>query len=326
MRHHSITELSLIRAIRSKFAARTSDLSLGIGDDAAVICPDRKTLLVTTDMMMEGIHFDRSCATLFQVGYKLISVNVSDIFAMGGSPRFVLLNLAVGRRNGAGEIKALIKGVQAALDTYGVIVIGGDLSSSRSGIAAAATVIGYVQKPVSRSGARPGDSVYVSGTLGDSSCGLSLLRIRKKPLPIESGKTLNKPLPWTIMGPLLRRHLMPVVRSPGPLAKRATAMIDVSDGLFIDLGRLCEESRVGARIYEELIPFSPELRRAAGFLGKDLLGFAAGGEDYVQLFTTRPGCRVRAFRIGEITDSGRVLVDPSGREKKFPAGGYQHWL
>ncbi len=326
MKLSEIGELSLLKRIRERFTTSARDVVAGIGDDAAVVTPHDQPLLLTTDMMTEGVHFDLGFTTWFQIGFKLVSVNVSDIYAMGGIPRFLLLDLAMDKKTGEKSLESFLDGVESAMAVYRVELIGGDLSSSKRGVTVSATLAGYAKKPVMRSGARPGDKIYVTGNLGDSACGLELLKIIRKPLSIETGEKSEKPLGWPVMEPLIRRHLLPEARKPGKAARIATAMIDVSDGLFIDLSRLCDESGVGARVYKRHLPLSSHMKKAARFLGFDPYGFAAsGGEDYELLFTALPRRKVDAFCIGEITESERVFVDENGREKPLSPEGYQHW-
>ncbi len=326
MKLSEIGELSLLKRIRKRFRTRSRDVVVGIGDDAAVVAPHDQSLLLTTDMMTEGVHFDLEFTTWFQVGFKLISSNVSDIYAMGGDPRFVLLDLAMDKKADEKSLASFLDGVESAMALYRVELIGGDLSSSKAGAALAATLAGYTRKAVMRSGARPGDRIYVTGKLGDSACGLELLKIIGRPFSLETGEETDRPMGWSVMEPLLRRHLLPEARRPGKIARVATAMIDVSDGLFIDLSRLCDESGVGARISMRHLPLSSQMKKAARACGIDPYRLAtSGGEDYELLFTVSPKRKVDAVCIGEITDSERVFIDRNGREKPFLPEGYQHW-
>ncbi|HWR58909.1 MAG TPA: thiamine-phosphate kinase [Thermodesulfovibrionales bacterium] len=318
-------ELSVLKRIRERFQFRAKDTIAGIGDDSAVIVPRNNNLLLTTDLMAEGVHFDLGLTTYFQLGFKIISVNVSDIYAMGGVPRFVLLDIAAPGRTDETMLEAFFDGVRTALDLYHVRLVGGDLSSSRI-LTVSGTLVGYVKKPVMRSGAKPGDRIYVTGNLGDSACGFALLKRIKRPVSIEQGHKTNRPLKWETMQPLLKRHLLPEARHPGKISKVATAMIDVSDGLMIDLSRVCDESRVGARVFMRKIPLSLQMKKAASFLGlkPDVLALS-GGEDYELLFTASPKRTVDAVCIGEICGTERTLVDRDGTERPFSPEGYQHW-
>ncbi|MBM4128636.1 MAG: thiamine-phosphate kinase [Nitrospira sp.] len=340
MKLSQIGELSLLESIKKKFKTRSKDILVGIGDDAAVLKPESEALLLTSDMMVEGVHFDLSFITPYQLGSKLVSVNVSDIFAMGGTPKYLLLGMVMNKDTDEEVVDSLFKGVQDAMKRYKVSLVGGDLSASHEGMVLSATLIGYGKRYVKRSGAKKGDKIYVTGNLGDSACGLEVLKKMKKPIPFEimghraNGKGLKAEsrqlsalgLSMNDIEPLLRKHLLPEAKNPVKFLKNLSAMIDISDGLLIDLSRLCDESKVGARIYEEKIPLSAELKRVAGILGISPMRLAlSGGEDYELLFTAPPEKKIKAICIGEITASGRVIIDSSGREKRFSAEGYQHF-
>jgi thiamine-monophosphate kinase len=321
MKLSRLGEIPLVEKIRSGFRGGSSAVISGIGDDSAVMRPDGRKLLATSDMMLEGVHFDLAFITPFQLGYKLVSVNVSDIYAMGGKPAFLLVDIAVPSSTDEKFVWRFLDGVNSALQRYGVSLVGGDVSSTRGEMCFSATVIGYAKKPVGRSGARPGDRLYVTGPLGESAAGLGLLKVIGRPVDLK--KPLNRPLKWEVMRPLLERHLMPGARRP---LRSATAMIDLSDGLFLDLYRLCAESGVGARIYKEKLPVSDETRAAASLLGMDPYTLATeGGEDYELLFAAHPKRRPRAIRIGEISDSGMLMLDERGKEVTITPEGYRHF-
>ena len=345
-----IGELTLLEQIRKKFEKYPPDILVGIGDDAALIKHTNENLLVTTDMMVEGVHFNMDFMTPFQLGFKLVSVNVSDIYAMGGKPKFLLLNIAMRRNMDKKTIDSFFDGVQEAMKLYSLFLVGGDLSASHKDMTLSATLIGYAKKYLKRSGAKQGDRIYVTGNLGDSSCGLELLKRIKRPIPIELSKERRakskdlrinsndtvlyatrsklpaKGLKWNDVELLLRRHLMPVAKDSKKFVRSATSMLDISDGLLIDLSRICDESRVGARIYINNIPISSELKRVASCLGMSPVKLAlSGGEDYEMLFTAPSSKKVNAIYIGDITESERVIVYPSGRKRAFSAEGYQHF-
>jgi len=223
-------------------------------------------------------------------------------------------------------MESFFDGVERAMSKYSLQLIGGDLSSTQSFMTIAATLIGYAKKPVLRSGARPGDRIYVTGPLGDSACGFALMKTINRPLSMESGDTTDKPVAWRVMRPLITRHLMPEARDPRLFSSRATAMIDISDGLFIDLSRICEESGVGARVCLKQVPLSPQMKKAAYDLGLDPYALAtSGGEDYELLFTAPARKKLDARCIGEVTISDRVVVHPDKSEKPFSTEGYRHW-
>jgi len=332
MKLSHIGELGLLDYIRTRFISRSKDVLTGIGDDAAVLKPRVQHLLVTTDMMVEGVHFDLCFTTPHQLGFKLVSVNVSDISAMGGAPSYLLLNTAVRKNTDMAFITSFFDGIHDALRLYAMKLIGGDISATQRDMSLCATCIGYGKKVINRSGAKSGDTVYTTGTLGDSACGLELLKKTKRTSPphpslVKGGSTGGARVPRRISEPLIKKHLMPVARNPNKFVRHATSMIDISDGLLIDLSRLCDESKVGARIFLDRIPLSSQLRRAATETGIAPLQFAlSGGEDYELLFTAPGKKKIQAFAIGEITKSERVIVDLSGKEKPFSAGGYQHFI
>ncbi len=324
MKLAQIGELSLLDRLRRRFRSRAKGLILGIGDDAAVITPDGSTL-VTTDLMVEGVHFDLSWTSPFQLGFKLVSVNVSDIFAMGGNPRFVLLNFAARGDCSLRFITDFLDGLEDALKTYDVALIGGDVSAADR-LMLSATAIGSASTVIRRKGAVIGDRIYVTGTLGDAACGLELLKKLQRTVDLSRGSRSLLPVPWHVAAPLLKRHLMPVARNSAVVCASATAMIDVSDGLLIDLERLCRESGVGARIRLQDIPMSVALKQAASVLGLSAVDLAcSGGEDYELLFTASPRKKIDACCIGEITRSGIAVVNAAGRRINIARRGYQHF-
>ncbi len=351
MQLRSIGELRLLEEIRRRFntQARKGDsgIIVGIGDDAAAFAPLAGKMLVTTDLMHEGVDFDLTYTAPFHIGFKLVSVNVSDIMAMGGAPGYLLL--AMSMKGDADEtfFREFCDGVEDALQLYGMALIGGDLSSARNDMVFSATVIGSGGKLITRGGAAAGDRIYVTSVTGDAACGLELLK-RLAPESREAVKLWKnhaEPLPDLILNngtgfvkldsgkitPLLLRHLMPAAREVRELLPYITSMIDISDGLFIDLCRICDESGAGARIYLEKIPISDNMRFAADLMGLSPAELAAsGGEDYELLFTIPAeaaetlGC-IQAFCIGEITEKERVTIDCSGREAVLKTEGYQHF-
>jgi len=355
MKLSDVGELSLLKTIRRKFAVKSKYVIVSIGDDTAVIKPSGRNLLATTDMMVEGIHFDLNLITPYQLGFKLVSVNVSDIYAMGGRPQYLLLDIAMNRNTEKSFVDIFFDGIHDAMKLYGVSLIGGDISSSRKDMVIAATLIGDAKKHIKRSGAKPGDRIYVTGNLGDSACGLEILKrltpeskqtVKSEKLKMKNETiknlflTLNSQLltlNWSMVKPLLRRHLMPEARNPEKFIRYATSMIDLSDGLFIDLSRLCDESRVGAKIFMERIPVSSRMRTTSSMLGLDAMKLAcSGGEDYELLFTASPTSpipsllrrglgEIKTTHIGDIVKSVRKIIDKNGREKKFSASGYQHF-
>lgn len=318
-------ELLLLERIRRKFKRKFPDLICGIGDDSAVVRVARKNMLLTTDMMVEGVHFDLRWTTPFQLGFKLISVNVSDVYAMGGSPRFALINFAAPGDADSGLFERFFDGIERAAGLYDMAVIGGDVSSADK-LVVSASVVGYASRILTRAGAGDGDGIYVSGTLGEAACGLELMKRLGRPVEIEKGKKAAFGLQWRVVSPLIGRHLMPQATDPGKFVRGATAMMDISDGLLIDLSRLCRESRVGAVVDLDRIPMSQELRSAAAYLKMSALDMAlGGGEDYRLLFTAPDGARTDAFFIGRIGGRGLSGVDEAGKKRRLEVKGYQHF-
>ncbi len=316
----------LLKRLRKRFGKKSPGLILGIGDDAAVIAPSCPDILVTTDMMAEGVHFDLRWTTPFQLGFKLVSVNVSDIYAMGGKPGFLLLNFSAARDFQLKQFDSFFDGIKKASKLYGVSLIGGDISSSEK-LTLSATVIGCArEKILRRNGARPGDLIYVTGSLGDSACGLELLKKMKTPLPDKGKAPGFRQLSAKTTLPLVRRHVMPVAVRPDRFIRHATAMMDISDGLIMDLSRICSDSRVGATIFTEKLPLSKELIRASEYIKKDPVDLAlGGGEDYELLFTSVSKRISGAYCVGEITRSGMKIIQKDGSQKKIIGQGYQHF-
>lgn len=325
------SELSLVSYIRERFKKRPESLAqrqkllVGIGDDGAVFDAGGRQVVVTTDAMAEGVHFDHSYCTPYQVGFKLVTVNVSDVFAMNANPAYLLLSLTLPKGLEAGYFTGFMDGVMDAINMYGVELIGGDITSSVSEVTVSATLIGFTDAPIKRDGASVGDLLYVTGHLGDSACALRLLRQRSRPVCLEKGQRLSLPLSWPVMEPLLWKHLMPRPHRPEVASVGASAMMDVSDGLSIDLRRLCAESGTGARVYESKLPLSKEMVEACVYLKEDPLEFClCGGEDYEYLFTT-PVVVDGAFCIGEIIPEGIVIQDASGTDRELKECGYEHF-
>ncbi|MBA4371228.1 MAG: thiamine-phosphate kinase [Thermodesulfovibrio sp.] len=326
-------ELHLVDRLRKRFSGKLTDrrgveLVLGIGDDAAAIQPNQTNsphLLLTTDMMVEGVHFDLRWTTLFQLGYKLVSVNVSDICAMGGRPEYLLLNFSCPGSLDLKQYDLFFDGIEAALKKYSIQLIGGDISSSDK-IVLSATAVGTASKILRRAGASPGEFIHVTGCLGDAAAGLAIMKNLRKQILIETGAVPNLQLPWNIIEPVIRRHLMPDAVNPDIFIRQATAMMDISDGLLIDLERLCKESKVGARIQVDRLPLSQGLIGASRLLKMSPVDLALnGGEDYELLFTASEPQVVGATCIGEVTRSGLKVIGPDGKQMKQTPKGYEHF-
>jgi thiamine-monophosphate kinase len=311
----------------------------GIGDDAAILKPHPgRVLLATTDLLAEHVHFDLALTTYRQLGYKAVMANLSDIAAMGGVPRYVFIAMALTARETVRDVEALYAGIRDACRPAGSAVVGGDTSASRHGLFLAVTLLGEAapKEVLLRSGARAGDRVYVTGTLGDAQAGLEILAARGG----ERGKAASAP----DAAYLTRRHLEPVARlaEGRRLAEEglASAAIDLSDGLAGDLRHICEQSRVGGLIDTRRLPFSACLIAYARANRRDPIEYAlSGGEDYELLFTVPPKQVKRvdalinrrqlcATAVGAITTqrSGLRIIGHDGVVRPLTARGYEHRL
>lgn len=328
-------ELSLIDHIKEKFSNTSKETLISIGDDTAVFKPkEGKLMLTTTDTMAEGVHFDLSFSTFYQLGFKLVSVNVSDIYAMNGIPEYIFLNISVNANVDYDEVCEFFDGIETATNLYGISLLGGDTTSSKGPLVFSATIVGYTDMPVSRRGAKVGDGIFVTGSLGDSACGLEVLKQLKTHVNLSSKKmsaNLAKlDLTWELVKPLILRHLTPVVKSTDVFWQTTdtlpNSLMDLSDGLAIDLQRLCKSSGVGALVYEDRLPISYEMQQVCNRLQKQSYMELAlcGGEDYELIFTSKHTIK-NAFQIGEIIDEGLFLVDKEMVKHGWPKCGYEHF-
>jgi thiamine-monophosphate kinase len=324
-------EFGLIKILQKKIPGISSEVLSGIGDDAAVLKVPDKKILVTSDMLIEGVHFDLSFTTFYQLGYKFLAVNISDILAMGGRPKHFLVSIGIPDKCDSDDICELYSGINHIAGEFGITIVGGDTCASKQGLVLNGTLIGNAgDKTITRSGAKEGDGIFVSDMAGDSAMGLFLLmKIRMHIKRCESGNASitvqGKALACSDVLTLAGKHLMP---RPVPLkdTRKVTSMIDISDGLLADLGHICDESNAGAVIHKEKIPLSGELLSVAKSLGRDPFDFALkGGEDYALLFTAPPNYRTNAYRIGEIIKKGRYIIDGNGKRTRFKAEGYEHF-
>ncbi|MEX5213215.1 MAG: thiamine-phosphate kinase [Nitrospiraceae bacterium] len=293
-----LDEFALINLIKQRFGRVSRRVSVGVGDDAAVVRGSPQDWLVTTDLLVEGVHFSLGTISFDDLGYKAAVANLSDIAAMGGTPTSLVVALAIPNTISQADLSRLYRGIHRACRPHKVNLIGGDTSSSRGGLFVSVTLIGEVARgrAILRSGARPGDLLYVSGRLGESRAGLMLLDQAQAP-------RIRPGLGRADRARLIGRHRRPTARVTLGQAlasqRLATAMIDLSDGLSGDLAHLCEESRVGALLDCSTLPFSPALRRFAMLVGSsaDLLALQ-GGEDYELLFTLSPRHEAAVVRLG----------------------------
>lgn len=320
-------EFGLIERIR-KAAPGHPGLRLGIGDDCAVSClHPGEELLTTTDLLIEGVHFRRDWTDLYRLGRKCVAVNVSDLAAMGGEPRLLFLGLGLPAQLRVADCEALLAGVLDAAAAYGAALAGGDTCRSPGPLLLSVTAQGAVPtgEAVLRSGARPGDDLYVSGTLGDSALALREL-LAGRPLDAHLAARHHDPPARAALGQALRH------------SRAATAMIDLSDGLLADLGHLLAASKIGAVVETGQLPLS-RVFAAAGATDPTVLDLALkGGEDYELLFTAPPAraadlalladaAGVPLTRIGRITppEDGLAVKDRNGRLLATRAAGFDHF-
>jgi thiamine-monophosphate kinase len=322
-------ESQLIRWLRSRAPQRSSDVHLGIGDDAALAHTNfRRTLILTTDLSVEDVHFTNSLHPPEAVGHRALARALSDIAAMGGRPKFALVSLAVSRNRAGVWLKDFYRGLFRQARRFHVSVIGGDTTVFGGPTVVDVIVAGEVLRgrALLRSGARSGDQIFVGGRLGCSALGLRDLRAgpEKRRRNISAATRAHLfPEPQCRLGEFLSQKRI------------ATSAMDLSDGLSIDLRRLCEASGVGARLEAKLLPL-PDQSIHPGLTSHELEQAALyGGEDYKLLFTVSPKrakvlprklAGVEVFKIGEVSRAaGLVLIRDDGREEKLPDRGYDHF-
>jgi thiamine-monophosphate kinase len=332
-------ERRLVAAIRTRAGADPSWLPVGIGDDAAVAVPERGALEVfTTDAVIEGVHFDRRFSTPADVGWKALAVNLSDIAAMGATPRLALLSIALPEAGAEAELHALLDGFLALASEARVALAGGNLSRSPGPLIVDVTLVGFVRprRVLRRGGARPGDQIYVSGSVGTASAGLAYLReVRGEGAPLndsDGGTALAGQMETPVA-----RHTRPVPRVRlGMLIGRnraASACMDLSDGLADGVRQICAASGVGAVIDAAAVPIDPGARRWFERQDGDAVrGAIAGGDDYELVFTVprrsrgrlatviRQAPGVPVTRIGEVTKDPEVVLMRDGRAEPWPEG------
>jgi thiamine-monophosphate kinase len=325
-------EDDLVRLIRELVRRHAPGLLTGVGDDCAVLeTRGGASLLATTDLLVEDVHFRRRWAEPADIGAKALAVNVSDIAAMGGTPRWALVGLGCPEGTRRDEIEAFYEGALAVADAYGVVIVGGDTSTS-SGWVVSVTLLGDAARPVLRSTARPGDVVAVTGALGQAAAGLAILERETAPPGIEAAQ----------LAEATTAHLRPRPRVDEGRwlagAGGVTAMMDLSDGLATDLARLIAESGVGARVDVERLPVAAATRIVADALDVDPIDWATGGgEDYELLVVCDSGALERLREglaeatgtalsaVGEITvGSGIRWLDGRGRAVAV-APGFEHF-
>lgn len=335
---NDLGEFGLIDHLTKSFTKRQDSTLKGIGDDAAVIKNDTSLTLVSTDMLVEGIHFDLIYSPLKHLGYKAVIVNLSDIYAMNAIPKQVTFSLAISSKYTVEALSELYEGIEKACEIYNVDLVGGDTTSQLRGMTISVTALGYASKEETiayRSGAKKGDIICVTGNLGAAYLGLQILE-REKRLFLSDDQ----------LQPELAKHSYLIERQLKPEANKAaveyfnkiglvpTSMIDISDGLSSDLMHICKQSNVGAYLEEAKIPMIEEAKVLALEFRMDPITCALnGGEDYELLFTLEEKDidKIRLMPdvhiIGEIVDAndGITLHTSGGNIHDLKAQGWKHF-
>ena len=332
---HLLSELGergLIERIRRRLPSAPPDVLVGIGDDAAVVAPERGALQVlTTDALVEGVHFDRRFSSLADVGYKAVAVNASDVAAMGGSPRLALLSLMLPAALTPDEVDALLDGVVEMAAEGRIAVVGGNITRSPGPLVVDVAMTGAVRprKILTRAGGRPGDALYVTGAIGGGAAGLGWLRAQGRgPVELPEDAALaaavrryRRPAPRVRTGSLLGRN------------RAASACMDLSDGLADAVTQIAQASGTGVAVDASSLPLDEGARAWFAAQERDpVIACVSGGDDYELLFTVPRRARgrlrlvesqsrgVRFTRIGELTADPAVVLVRDGRHEPLPAG------
>ena len=331
----SLGEFGLIDHLTSVGETKNASTLVSVGDDGAVIDHFGRQTVLSTDLLIEGVHFDLSYTPLKHLGYKSVVVNLSDIYAMNATPTQILMSIGFSNRFSVEALDEFYAGVHAACDQYQVDLVGGDTSTSQKGFVISVTAIGEVapNEFVKRDGAQSGDLICVSGELGGSFLGLTLLE-REKRIFEETGAQPDLEGQAYIVGRLLkpeaRKDIIEYFAAEGI---RPTSMIDLSDGLSSDLLHICKQSNTGCVLYEDKLPFNDEAKEFAYKLQLDPTACAlSGGEDYELLFTV-PQTEYEKIRlnpsvsiIGYMTapEEGKHLITRGGNKHALVAQGWNH--
>lgn len=333
----TLGEFGLIRHLTENIQLKHPSSKYGVGDDAAVLTyPADKEILLTTDLLLEGVHFDLTYVPLKHLGYKAAIVNFSDIYAMNGCPRQITVSLGLSKRFCIEDMEELYAGIRLACEAYNVDIVGGDTTSSLTGLTISITCVGEVDKgmAVYRNSARETDLICVSGDLGAAYLGLQLLEREKVALRGTNSEDVQPDFAGKEY--LLERQLKPEARRDiiellAAVNVRPTAMMDISDGLSSELIHICRQSHVGCRIYEEHIPTDYQTAVMAEELNMNLTTCALnGGEDYELLFTVPIADHEKISEmegvklIGHITkpELGCALITRDGQEFELKAQGW----
>lgn len=331
----SLGEFGLIEHLTKNNETKNASTIVSIGDDAAVLDHFGKQTVVTTDMLVEGIHFDLMYTPLKHLGYKSVIVNLSDVYAMNATPTQITLSIAFSNRFSVEALDEFYEGVYAACEKYGVDLIGGDTASSQKGLIISITAIGEVapDKYVKRSTANKGDLICVSGFLGGAFLGLTILE-REKKIYAETGSQPDLEGQNYIVGRLLKPEARKdIIEFLGEQQVTPTSMIDISDGLSSEILHICKQSNLGCVLYEEKIPVYEDARQFAYKLELDPTACAlSGGEDYELLFTVSQNDYEKIKLNDQISvvgymatpDEGKHIITKGGNKHELVAQGWNH--
>jgi len=329
-------EFGLIDRLTNQIQLKNKSTIKGVGDDAAILNYDSKQIVVTTDLLTEGIHFNLMYVPLKHLGYKAVIVNLSDVYAMNAKPKQVTVSIAISSKFSVEAVEELYSGIYLACEKYGVDLIGGDTTSSLTGLTISVTALGEVEKEniVFRSGAKPNDLLCVTGDLGGAYMGLQLLERENEVFKV------NQHIQPQLEGYdyILERQLKPEARADivaafEKLEFKPTSMIDISDGLSSEILHLCKNSKVGCNLYEDKIPMDLQTKQMAEEMNiNPLVAALNGGEDYELLFTISQSDYEKIKNdpdftiIGHMTEEadGANLVTGSGAAIPLEAQGWNH--
>ncbi|WP_259014003.1 thiamine-phosphate kinase [Emticicia fluvialis] len=332
---NTLGEFGLIDRIKTKFSLQNPESVLGIGDDAAVIDTGDRYMLVSTDMLLEGVHFDLAYVPLRHLGYKSVAVNVSDIAAMNGIAKQITVSVGLSNRMSVEAVDEIYEGIKFACEDYQVDLIGGDTTSSRSGLVISVTVTGFVDKDkvAYRSGAKPNDILCVTGDLGAAYFGLQILEREKQVFLANPGMQPDLEEKSYLVGKQLKPEARTdIVHELAEAGVVPTSMIDISDGLASEIIHLSTQSGVGALIFEEKLPIEDiTMLTATEFKLSPVTAALNGGEDYQLLFTIKQSDFDKIKNVTDITPIGYMteskaveLVLNSGSKVGITAQGWNH--
>ncbi len=321
----SLGEFGLIDHLTKNFTLRQKSTVKGVGDDAAVIaCDSKNELVVTTDLLLESVHFDLSYVPLKHLGYKAVIANLSDVYAMNAQPTQITVSIAVSNRFPVEALEELYAGMQAAAQIYKVDIVGGDTTSSTTGLLISITALGFVEKgqAIYRNGAKENDLLVVSGDLGAAYMGLQILEREKEVFKVNPNAQPDlEPYSYLVerqLKPEARKDIPPLLKQ---LGVRPTAMIDISDGLSSEIIHICKNSKVGCNLYEEKIPLDPQVISTCEEFNLDSTTIAlSGGEDYELLFTVKTDDFEKIKGNPHLTVIGHITAENQGMHLISRAG------